>query len=50
MNGQGKNIVICCDGTGQSIPVAERAREAVSVNAGRSNVLRLFDLLVYGSA
>jgi uncharacterized protein (DUF2235 family) len=49
MNGRGKNIVICCDGTGQSIPVAERGNEGVSVNPGRSNVLRLFDLLVKDS-
>ena len=49
MNGQGKNIVICCDGTGQSIPVAERAKDLGSANPGRSNVLRLFDLLVKDS-
>src|SRR5262245_10365842 len=49
MNSRGKNIVLCCDGTGQSIPAAERAEKGSSVNPGRSNVLRLFHLLVKDS-
>jgi uncharacterized protein (DUF2235 family) len=49
MSRRGKNIVICCDGTGQSIPAAERSEAGVGMNPGRSNVLRLFHLLVKDS-
>lgn len=49
MTGRGKNIVICCDGTGQSIPAAGRGEQKVGQNPGRSNVLRLFRLLVKDS-
>lgn len=46
MLSHGKNIVICCDGTGQTIPAAESRDRRNQSNPGRSNVLRLFDLLV----
>jgi len=37
-----KNIVICCDGTGQTI----RAAPGADSNSARTNVLRLYDLVV----
>jgi uncharacterized protein (DUF2235 family) len=49
MTARGKNIVICCDGTGQSIPTAAHGKTDAGLNPGRSNVLRLFELLVKDS-
>lgn len=51
----GKRIVICCDGTGQSIragmPPGRRAVDSTPRNStGKSNVLRMFDLLRKDSA
>jgi uncharacterized protein (DUF2235 family) len=46
-----RGLVVCCDGTGQTIraaaPPLRGARDSAASNAaGRSNILRLFDLLV----
>lgn len=51
MNPHNKNIVVCCDGTGQTIRAASKgAADGEGPPAsGKSNVLRLFDLLLKDS-